>query len=463
MIPVNGYAGQNVAVLGLGRTGQSVARALKQGGASIHVWDDSEETRERIKRQDLTLTNLNSVDWRTFEVLVLSPGVPYKFPSPHPIVKNAQECGVSIVGDMELFSQWINSIPMVERPIVIGVTGTNGKSTTTAMIAHTLEYAGMNVQMGGNIGTGVLDLCPRTKNAVFVLELSSYQLDLTQSLHCNIAILLNISADHIDRHGNFDNYVRAKGKIFSNQTKADIAIINAEDTACRLIGNIVSRSAEVIDLPSRLMSKEEWSLVGRLDQPAYEEDKPNTVTSAKHFNSQNVNATYIAGKWLGIQIETISEALENFEGLEHRKEFVTRINKVTFINDSKATNESSVRDALSSYQNIYWIAGGRAKENSFDVLAEIVKTVVKGYFIGEAKSGLEQTFRDRMPVELCASLVDAIEKAYVEAHASGKEATVILSPACASFDQFKNFEHRGQVFKQTVEKLASEKNGEMRS
>ena len=463
MIPVNGYAGQNVAVLGLGRTGQSVARALKQGGASIHVWDDSEETRARIKRQDFTLTNLNSVDWSAFEVLVLSPGVPYKFPSPHPIVKNAQECGVSIVGDMELFSQWINSIPMVERPIVIGVTGTNGKSTTTAMIAHTLEYAGMNVQMGGNIGTGVLDLCPRTKNAVFVLELSSYQLDLTQSLHCNIAILLNISADHIDRHGNFDNYVRAKGKIFSNQTKADIAIINAEDEACRLIGNIVSRSAEVIDLPSRLMSKEELSLVGRLDQPAYEEDKPNTVTSAKHFNSQNVNATYIAGKWLGIQIETISEALENFEGLEHRKEFVTRINKVTFINDSKATNESSVRDALSSYQNIYWIAGGRAKENSFDVLAEIVKTVVKGYFIGEAKSGLERTFRDRMPVELCASLVDAIEKAYVEAHASGKEATVILSPACASFDQFKNFEHRGQVFKQTVEKLASEKNGEMRS
>lgn len=461
MISVNGYAGQNVAVLGLGRTGQSVAKALKQGGATVHVWDDGEETRERIKRQDFTLTNLNSVDWSTFAVLVLSPGVPYKFPSPHAIVKKAQECGVSIVGDMELFSQWINSIPIEERPIVIGVTGTNGKSTTTAMIAHTLEYAGMNVQMGGNIGTGVLDLYPRTHNSVFVLELSSYQLDLTQSLHCNVAILLNISADHIDRHGNFDNYVQAKKKIFSNQTKADIAIINSEDSACRLIGNAVSSSVEVIDLPSRLMSKEELSLGGGLNQHANAEGKPNTLTTAKHFNSQNVNATYITGKWLGIQIETISEALASFEGLEHRKEFVTKINEVTFINDSKATNESSVRDALSSYQNIYWIAGGRAKENNFDVLAEIVKNVVKGYFIGEAQLVLEQTFRDRMPVELCASLVDAIEKAYGEAYASGQEATVILSPACASFDQFKNFEHRGTVFKQTVQNLASQENGEM--
>ncbi len=455
MIPIKGYTGQNVAVLGLGRTGQSVVKALQEGGANVHVWDDSEESRESIKQQDVIVCNLNNVDWSTFKVLVLSPGIPYKYPSPHPIVKEAQRNGIPVVGDIELFAKWINSIPVSERPMVIGVTGTNGKSTTTAMIAHTLQYAGLNVQMGGNIGTGVLDLPPVSRKAVFVLELSSYQLDLTHSLHCNISILLNISADHIDRHGNFDNYVQAKKKVTLNQTKEDLAIISTDDSACRSISDAVSQSVEVVDLPNRLISEDELSKVNSLSECKFSRESFSTLTSAEHFNSQNVNATYIVGKRLGIKTEIVSEALSNFEGLEHRKEFVTKLNTVTFINDSKATNETSVMDALLSYKNIYWIAGGRAKENSFEVLNAFVENVVKGYFIGEAQYELERTFRNTMAVENCVSLVEAVEKSYQEASKCSGESTVILSPACASFDQFKNFEHRGAVFKQTVNNLAS--------
>lgn len=455
MIPVKGYSGQNVAVLGLGRTGQSVVEALQRGGAIVHVWDDREETREFIKQQDVIVCDLKNVDWSTFKVLVLSPGVPYKFPSPHPIVKKAQEDGIPVLGDTELFAKWIYTLPVDERPFVVGVTGTNGKSTTTAMIAHTLEYAGLNVQMGGNIGTGVLELSLATKKAVFVLELSSYQLDLTQSLHCNIAILLNISSDHIDRHGNFDNYVQAKKRVTLNQTKEDIAVISTDDSACRTIRERVAQSVEIVDLPNRLISIDELSKVKSLNQDTFGNDNSKPLTSANHFNSQNVNATYIVGKRLGIRTEIVTEALNNFQGLEHRKEFVTKLNKVTFINDSKATNETSVKDALLSYKNIYWIAGGRAKENSFEVLNAFTKNVIKGYFIGEAKCELERTFRSTMAVAVCVKLEEAVEEAYREASDSGEDSTIILSPACASFDQFKNFEHRGTVFKEIVKNLAS--------
>ena len=462
MIPVYGYSGQNVAVLGLGRTGRSVVKALKEGGAEVFAWDDSETTRKEIENDNFELRNLNNVDWSEIKALVLSPGIPYKFPSPHRIVKCAEQNGIPIIGDTELFAQWVNRIPKEKRPIIVGVTGTNGKSTTTAMIAHTLRYAGFFAQMGGNIGTGVLDLSPDFDNAVFVLELSSYQLDLTRSLHCNISILLNISADHIDRHGNLDNYVEAKQQIFRNQTTDDIAVISTEDSFCRSITSSITHLVKVVDLPNDLISKADLEAISSLDRQTQEYVDTYTMVSDTHFNRQNVNATYVVGKRLGIRSDTITKALDNFEGLEHRKEFVARLGAVSFINDSKATNEASVRDALSSYKNIYWIAGGRAKENSFDVLNNFVDNVKRGYFIGEARLVLEQTFKNVFKSESCTGLEEAVKKAFEDAAVTGNEATVVLSPACASFDQFKNFEHRGEEFKKIVKNLMPKNRGQDR-
>lgn len=460
MIPVNGYSGQKVAVLGLGRTGLSVVRALQKGGADVYAWDDSVTSRNNFSKEGYEVRELTGLDWNEIRALVLSPGIPYKFPEPHLVVSEAQFHNVPIIGDTELFAQWVNTIKKDIRPVIIGVTGTNGKSTTTAMIAHVLKNVGFNVQKGGNIGTGVLDLSPVIDNSVFVLELSSYQLDLTKMLRCDIAILLNISSDHIDRHGNFDNYVQAKKQIFRNQTKQELAVINTNYPTCKSLFNSVSEIVKAVNLPNHLISFSELENIPPINQSEICNNEYMQTAPPKHFNLQNINATYIAGRRLGISASKVTKAIESFEGLEHRSERVNKIGSVVFINDSKATNEASVRDALSSYRNIYWIAGGRAKDNGFDVLTDMVENVTRGYFIGESQQILAHTFKNKIPFENCSSLEEAVERSYKDAKQSGLEATVVLSPACASFDQFKNFEHRGSVFKQTVKRLAGMKREE---
>ena len=457
MIPVNGYSGQKVAVLGLGRTGLSVVRALQKGGADVYAWDDSAASRNNFSKEGYEVRELTGLDWNEVKAFVLSPGIPYKFPEPHPVVSEAQSHNVPIIGDTELFAQWVNSIENYTRPVIIGVTGTNGKSTTTAMIAHVLKNVGFNVQKGGNIGTGFLDLSPIIDNSVFVLELSSYQLDLTKKLRSDIAILLYVSSDHIDRHGNFDNYVHAKKQIFRNQTKQDLAVINTNYPTCKSLFNSVSELVKAVNLPNHLISFSELENIPPINQSEICNNENTQTRPPKHFNLQNINATYIAGRRLGISASKVTKAIESFKGLEHRSERVNKIGSVVFINDSKATNEASVRDALSAYQNIYWIAGGRAKDNGFEVLTDMVENVTKGYFIGEAQPILAHTFKNKIPFENCGSLEEAVKCSYKDAKQSGVEATVVLSPACASFDQFKNFEHRGSVFKQTVKLLAGMK------
>ena len=226
MIPITEYSGRDVAVFGLGRTGLSAAKALAAGGARVHAWDDNETSRERAEEAGITLSDINKRDWQTFAALVLSPGVPYKFPKPHRIVRMAEMTGVPVVGDMELFARAVQALPERGRPKVIGVTGTNGKSTTTSLIGHILKHAGRDARIGGNIGTGVLDMGSLHANAIYVLELSSYQLDLVKSLHCDVAVFLNVSPDHLDRHGGMDGYVAAKKKIFGNQTDRDLSLIH---------------------------------------------------------------------------------------------------------------------------------------------------------------------------------------------------------------------------------------------
>ena len=225
MVPITEYAGKDVAVFGLGRTGLSAAKALKAGGARVHAWDDNEETRAKAEAVGITLSDINKRDWQTFAALVLSPGVPYKFPKPHRVVRMAEMTGVPVVGDMELFARAVQALPERGRPKIIGITGTNGKSTTTALIGHILKQAGRDARIGGNIGTGVLDLAALHANAIYVLELSSYQLDLVKSLHCNVAVLLNMSPDHIERHGSMEGYQAAKMRIFHAGRTFDIRYV----------------------------------------------------------------------------------------------------------------------------------------------------------------------------------------------------------------------------------------------
>ena len=258
MIPITEYAGRDVAVFGLGRTGLSAAKALKAGGARVHAWDDNEETRAKAEAAGLTLSDINKRDWQTFAALVLSPGVPYKFPQPHRIVRMAEMTNVPIVGDMELFARAVQALPERGRPKIVGITGTNGKSTTTALIGHILKQAGRDVRIGGNIGTGVLDLAPLHANAIYVLELSSYQLDLVKSLHCDVAVLLNITPDHLDRHGGMDGYQAAKMRIFQNQTERDVAVIGFDDVITQSIAIGLSANG-----PARVVQASSTYALGR--------------------------------------------------------------------------------------------------------------------------------------------------------------------------------------------------------
>jgi UDP-N-acetylmuramoylalanine--D-glutamate ligase len=459
MIPITEYAGKDVAVYGLGRTGLSAAKALKAGGARVHAWDDNEETRAKAETAGITLSDINKRDWQTFAALVLSPGIPYRYPQPHRLVRMAEMTGVPVIGDMELFARAVQALPERARPKVVGITGTNGKSTTTALVGHILKEAGRDVRVGGNIGTGVLDLAPLHSNAVYVLEMSSYQLDLAKSLHCNVAVFLNLSPDHLDRHGGMDGYLAAKMRIFQNQERPDVAVIGFDDlyTQSVAIGLSASGPQQVTQISAtytlgkgvsavegrlydNLGSKAEF--VGKLDEcPALQ---------GRH-NFQNAAAAYATCRALGLDAATIMAGLKSFPGLAHRMETVATIDGVRFINDSKATNAQAAEQALRALHNIYWIAGGVAKSEGIAPLAPLFPNITKAYLIGEAEGAFAATLKGKVAAQACGSLDRAIDAAFRDARAAGgPQPVILLSPACASFDQFKDYEHRGDVFRSLV-------------
>jgi UDP-N-acetylmuramoylalanine--D-glutamate ligase len=463
MIVVNDYAGRDVAVFGLGRTGLSAARALKAGGARVHAWDDNEETRAKAEASGLVLSDINKRDWQNFAALVLSPGVPYRFPQPHRIVKMAEMTGVPVIGDVELFARAVNAERA--RPRIIGITGTNGKSTTTALIGHILKNSGRDVRIGGNIGTGVLDLAPLHSNAIYVLELSSYQLDLTSSLRCDAAVFLNLSPDHIDRHGSLEGYQAAKMRLFLNQDSGDTAVIGFDDlyTQSIAIGMQGKSDRRVVHISStytlsRGISAVDGILIeamtGRAEKVCNLAEAPALI--GRH-NHQNAAAAYAACRAVGLEPAAIVEGLNTFPGLAHRMERVGEIAGVRFVNDSKATNAQAAEQALRAYKNIYWIAGGVPKSDGIEPLMGLMKHVTKAYLIGQAEDSFANTLKNRTSVARCGSMERAVEQAYRDAKASGAEdAVVLLSPACASFDQFRDFEHRGDVFRKLVDALATQ-------
>ena len=463
MIPVRGFESRTVAVFGLARTGLAAARALVAGGARVALWDDKPSSRAAAEAKGLVLTDLTKADWSEFAALMLSPGVPLTHPAPHWTVERAREAGVEIVGDIELFARTVNAAPEHKRPKIVAITGTNGKSTTTALVGHICAQAGRDVRIGGNIGFGVLGLDDMHGGAVYVLEMSSYQLDLTSSLKADVTIMLNISPDHLDRHGGMEGYVAAKRRILANQGKGDTAVIGVDDPWGQRICTEITAANRRTIVPisaSKAMGRGVYVLNGLLyDATAERAVEVADLLQARSLpgrhNWQNAAAAYAAARGLGIGAEEAAEHLMSFPGLAHRMETVGVLGRVRFVNDSKATNTDAARQALSSYPKVYWIAGGQPKSGGIEALADLFGRVEKAYLVGEAMPGFAQTLKGKAAVAECGTIAQAVAQAYSDAAASGQEAIVLLSPAAASFDQFADFEARGEAFRSAVRDLAN--------
>ncbi|WP_135080213.1 UDP-N-acetylmuramoyl-L-alanine--D-glutamate ligase [Terasakiella sp. SH-1] len=448
MITPSTYKGKTVAVLGLGKSGLSAMRALKDAGANVLAWDDQAE------RDDLT--DLSEADWSTIDLLVMSPGIPHTFPKAHPVADLACAHDVPIVCDVELLVQ---SCPNAKY---IAITGTNGKSTTTTLIAHILEVAGFDVEVGGNLGTPALDLEKLDEDGVYVLELSSYQLERTPSLCADVAVWLNISPDHLDRHGGLDGYIAAKKNIFAHQTEDHFALIGVDDEHSKAVFETtnltnakriaISAKAPVEDgifTDEDVLIDEAFSLEGEQVM-----DLSGVKTLQGKHNQQNAAMAYGAALAIGAAPEWIVRGIASFPGLEHRQEIVGNVGEVLFINDSKATNADATQKALGAYDNIYWIAGGQAKEGGIDQLLDQLQTVTKAYLIGAAEDDFAQSLNDTKEFMRCGDLETATKAAFMDAKQTG--GVVLLSPACASWDQFKSFEARGDAFKAIVHQLQDE-------
>jgi UDP-N-acetylmuramoylalanine--D-glutamate ligase len=455
MTPVETLRGQSVALFGLGGSGLSTARALVAGGAEVAAWDDSPAVRERAAATGVAVVDLAQADWRGFRVFVLAPGVPLTHPAPHWTVSLADEAGVPIIGDIELFVRE-RGVRAPDAPFV-AITGTNGKSTTTALIAHVLKEAGREVAMGGNIGTPVLDLPPPAAGRTHVVECSSYQIDLAPSLEPSVGLLINITPDHLDRHGDLAHYAAIKERLVAN---AEVALVGVDDGPCRdiharlkaradaprviAVSGTESPLADVWVSERRVMARGEAA-------PAADLGRSRALRGA--HNGQNAAFAYAAARVLGVERDRIARAFETFPGLAHRMEEVGRLGRVLFINDSKATNADAAEKALLSFHDIHWILGGRQKAGGVEPLHPLFPRVAKAYLIGEASDEFARTLSGAVPFERCGTLCAATEAAADDAaQSSASEPAVLLSPACASFDQFANFEARGDAFRACVAK-----------
>lgn len=454
MIPVPGFEGRRVAVFGLGRSGITAARALQAGGAIPVLWDDGVSGRMQAEAEGFLVEDLTRADWSGFAALVLSPGAPLTHPKPHWTVERAHEAGVPVIGDVELFARALAALPQGERPRVVAITGTNGKSTTTALIGWVLKQAGLTVHIGGNIGIGVLALPEPTADAVYVIEVSSYQLDLTTGFAPDVAILTNVSPDHLDRHGGMEGYVAAKRRIFQAQGIEALALVGVDEEWGRKAAADLRaqgrRVETVLTIPSPTRGEGFEAAPGRLSVNGQVIADLSAARSLPgRHNAQNAAFAYATARALGVSHEAAVEGLLTFPGLSHRMEAVGRLGAVRFINDSKATNADAARQALASYPAVFWIAGGKAKDGGIEALRDLFARVTKAYLIGEAADAFAVTLADT-PHVVAHTMERAVELAAADAAAAGGEQVVLLSPACASFDQFPDFEVRGEAFRAAV-------------
>ena len=458
------FADRQVAVFGLGRSGLPAARALMAGGARVAAWDDDPAVRRRLAVEGLPIVDLEAADWRDFAALVLSPGAPLDHPQSHWTVRRAREAGVEIIGDIELFARAVAAAPAHCRPKVVAITGTNGKSTTTALIGHLAEAAGRDARIGGNIGAGVLGLPDMHGGAVYVLEVSSYQLELTHGLKPDVAVLLNISPDHLERHGGMEGYVAAKRRVLLNQGAGDTAVIGVDDPWCQRICTEVTAANRRAIAPisaGKCVGRGVFSLNGTLYDAldgkarAIADLSQAPALTGRH-NWQNAAAAYATARALGLSPSAAIEGLMSFRGLAHRMEPLGSIARVRFINDSKATNIAAARQAMASFPRFRWIAGGRPKGESFSGLADVFGGVEKAYLVGEAAPLIAEALEGAAPHERFDCLASAVRAAWIDAREAGAPDVVLFSPACASFDQFADFEARGEAFRAAVEALVEQ-------
>lgn len=464
MIPVQGVENQTIAVLGLGRSGRATAAALAAGGAHVVVWDDGVDTREQAQAEGLALRDLTrDQNWDGIEALIVSPGIAHLYPKPHPVIAAAYALGVPVDNDIGLFFRSFATRDWDRfdtAPRVIAITGSNGKSTTTALIHHILHEAGRPSQIGGNIGTGVLSLDPAHDGEVVVLELSSYQTDLARALTPDIAVFTNLSPDHLDRHGGPGGYFAAKRRLFA-EGGPDRAIIGVDEIEGRYLANQLAmgpRDDRVIRVSSgQKLEGFGWSVFVRKGylseyrkgrQVASIDLREVTGLPGAH-NHQNAAAAYAATRSLGLAPREIERAFLSFKGLPHRSQTVAEINGVRWVNDSKATNTDAAAKALTAFSRIRWIAGGMGKDGGIEALAPHLDQVVKAYLIGHSARDFALQI-GQTPHEIAETMEQAVARASAEAEPGE---TVLLAPAAASFDQYPNFEKRGEHFTALVQAL----------
>ncbi|MFD2263579.1 UDP-N-acetylmuramoyl-L-alanine--D-glutamate ligase [Lacibacterium aquatile] len=455
MIQPARFHNQTVAVLGLGKSGMAAAAALVTAGARVRAWDDNEASRNAALDRNIPIVDLGQFDWSQAAALVLAPGIPHTFPKPHPVALAARQAGVPIIGDIELL---ITADPLAH---LIAITGTNGKSTTTALIAHILRMAGRGLEVGGNLGQPVMGFVPQGAKGTYVLELSSYQLELCPSLHANTALLLNITPDHLDRHGGMDGYIAAKKHIFAGLEPGNVAVVGIDDQACADMAEHIARrpnAPKVIRISTeRAVSGGVYAdathLVDDIEGQAVRVlELADAITLPGRHNAQNMAAAYAVARTEGIPAAQVVAAIKSFPGLAHRQERIAEVRGVAYINDSKATNADATERALVCYQNIHWILGGVAKAGGIASLTKYFDRVRHAYLIGQATESFVAVLNaNGVGVTRAGDMTAAVAAAAVAAKPGD---TVLLSPSCASFDQYANFEARGDHFRNLVEGLA---------
>ncbi|PIR39417.1 MAG: UDP-N-acetylmuramoyl-L-alanine--D-glutamate ligase [Alphaproteobacteria bacterium CG11_big_fil_rev_8_21_14_0_20_39_49] len=451
MINLDFVKGKKVVVFGLGKAGMSSVKALAFGGAFVIASDDSKESKAALKNGNIPnvlVEDVESIDWNGVDFMVLSPGVPFTHPRPHKVVKLAQNAGCEIICDIELLYR------ANPKSKFIGITGTNGKSTTTALIGHILRSAGINCAVGGNIGIAALDLENLGSDGVYVIEMSSYQLDLINKTKFDISVWLNITPDHLDRHGGIEGYIIAKKNIFTNQGEGDLAVIGVDDSFSVNVFEGLKREAKISNiipisvndiLEHGVSMKETLIIDGESARFGIELGELKKI-QGKH-NAQNICAAYVVAKHCGVTMEDFVQGVRSFDGLPHRMQYVREENGVVYINDSKATNADAASKALETFGNIYWILGGVPKSGGIESLQGYFPKIKHAYLIGEAQDEFAGTLQGKIEFTKCNDLKNAFIKAKKDAESCGEEQPVVLlSPACASFDQWSNFEERGDAF-----------------
>ena len=456
MIPITTFAGKKVALFGLGASGIASASALLAGGADVVAWDDTEASVTKAHAAGIPTADLRAIDWSKISALVLAPGVPLTHPAPHWTVGLARNAAVEVIGDIELFCRERRAI--APGSPFIAITGTNGKSTTTALVAHLLASANYDVQMGGNIGTAILSLLPPAPGRIHVIECSSFQIDLSPTLDPSIGILLNVTEDHLDRHGTLAHYAAIKERLV---TGAQTAIVGVDDNWCQAVADRIGRAGKRIERISvrRPLSDglyfEADQIMRATGGTARAVEQIGGIGSLRGLhNAQNAAAATAAALAIGLSSEAIQSGLVSFPGLAHRMEQVGRKGDVLFVNDSKATNADAAARALASFSDIYWIAGGKAKTGGITSLSGYFPRIRKAYLIGEAAGEFAGTLQGKVPFIVAGTLDRAVTLAARDAEAEGiKDSVVLLSPACASYDQYRNFEIRGAAFRDAVRAL----------